>query len=150
MPSVATADQIRVRSTTDTVDAGLLDGLLRDAFMQAQPGDTLQYTAVGTGKALDDARAGLADVVITHAPSLEAQFVSDGFSLGLGRQIFYSDYVIVGPTDDPAGVAAAHPHDAIGAFEDIATAGDANPNTVRFDSRGENSGTNVQEQLMWG
>src|SRR5215211_4505596 len=127
LPAGARADTIRVQSTTDTVDAGLVEGLLRPAYADAQPGDTLEYTAVGTGKALDNARAGMADVVITHAPSLEAKFVEDGFSLGLGRQIFYSDYVIVGPREDPAQVGTLHPHDAIGAFEQIATAGGADP-----------------------
>ena len=147
--SAASADDIRVQSTTDTVDAGLVEGLLRPAYLAAQPGDTLQYTAVGTGKALDNARAGLADVVITHAPTLEAQFVAEGFSLeNAGRAIFYSDYVIVGPTSDPAGVANVAAHDAIGAFEAIASAGAAGNAT--FVSRGDNSGTNVQEQLMWG
>ena len=149
-PPLASADDIRVQSTTDTVDAGLVDGMLRAAYAEAQPGDTLSYTAVGTGKALDNARAGLADVVITHAPSLEAKFVADGYSMGLGRQIFYSDYVIVGPTSDPAGVSTKHLHDAVGAFEDIAAAGTANANAVRFNSRGDNSGTNVQEQIIWG
>src|SRR4029079_4007489 len=145
----AAADTIRVQSTTDTVDAGLLDGLLRDAYAQAQPGDTLAYTAVGTGRALDNARAGLADVVITHAPSLEAQFVADGFAADpFGRQIFYSDYVLVGPRSDPAGVSAAHAHDAVGALADIAAAGQNG--SASFVSRGDNSGTNVQEQIMWG
>ena len=146
---VASADTIRVQSTTDTVDAGLVDGLLRDAYAKAHPKDQLQYTAVGTGKALDNARAGLADVVITHAPSLEAQFVADGYSADpFGRQIFYSDYVIVGPKSDPAGVLAKHPHDAVSAFEDIAAAGELGKAT--FLSRGDNSGTNVQEQVIWG
>jgi tungstate transport system substrate-binding protein len=149
VPSVATADEIRVQSTTDTVDAGLVEGLLRPLYKAAQPGDSLAYVGVGTGAALNNAKAGLADVVITHAPLLEQQFVNQGFSIGLGRQIFYSDYVIVGPLDDPAGVAAKHPHDAIGAFEDIAAAAEANPNAVRFQSRWDDSGTNVQEQLMW-
>jgi tungstate transport system substrate-binding protein len=145
----ATADVIRVQSTTDTVDAGLVDGLLKPLYAQAQPGDTLQYTAVGTGKALDNARAGLADVVITHAPSLEQQFVADGYSLEpAGRALFYSDYVIVGPPGDPAGVKASAPHDAISALEAIAAAGVGG--TASFVSRGDNSGTNVQEQLMWG
>lgn len=145
----ASADTIRVQSTTDTVDAGLVEGLLRPAYTAAQPGDTLDYTAVGTGKALDNARMGLADVVITHAPTLEQQFAADGFSLeGAGRAIFYSDYAIVGPTSDPAGVAAAAAHDAISAFEAIAVAGGGG--TATFISRGDNSGTNVQEQLMWG
>jgi tungstate transport system substrate-binding protein len=145
----ASADTIRVQSTTDTVDAGLVDGLLRPAYAAAQPGDTLDYVAVGTGAALNNARAGLADVVITHAPSLEKQFSDQGFSLeGPGRAIFYSDYVIVGPLADPAGVSANAAHDAVTALEDIAVAGDAAK--ASFVSRGDNSGTNVQEQLMWG
>jgi tungstate transport system substrate-binding protein len=145
----AQADTIRIESTTDTVDAGLVDGLLKPAYTAAQPGDTLAYHAVGTGAALTNARNGAADVVITHAPSLEALFVADGFSLEpLGRAIFYSDYVIVGPTSDPAGVLVNHPHDAIGALEDIFAAGTAG--TADFVSRGDNSGTNVQEQVMWG
>ncbi|HYV15391.1 MAG TPA: substrate-binding domain-containing protein [Conexibacter sp.] len=145
----ASADTIRVQSTTDTVDAGLVDGLLQPLYAQVQPGDSLQYTPVGTGAALQHARDGLADVVITHAPSLEQQFVADGFSLEpSGRAIFYSDYVIVGPTGDPAGVKATAPHDAISALEAIAAAGAGG--TATFVSRGDNSGTNVQEQIMWG
>ncbi len=143
------ADEIRVQSTTDTIDAGLLDGLLRDAYAKAQPGDKLAYVGVGTGAALANARNGSADVVITHAPSLEAQFVKDGYSLEhFGRAIFYSDYVIVGPPNDPAGVLTNAPHDAVGAFEKVAAAGKAGAAT--FVSRGDNSGTNVQEQIIWG
>jgi len=75
----AQADTIRVQSTTDTVDAGFVfgmppqtdvAGILEPMYKQAHPEDTLNYTGVGTGLALDNARAGLADVVITHAPSL--------------------------------------------------------------------------------
>ncbi len=151
VPVVARADTIRVQSTSDTVDAGLVDALLKPMYAQVQPGDTLQYTAVGTGKALDNAEHGLADVVITHAPSLERQFVTDGYSLEpAGRAIFYSDYVIVGPQDDPADVHTLAPHDAVAAFEAIAAAGGAVTPTATFVSRGDNSGTNVQEQLMWG
>lgn len=147
--NTAGATEIRVQSTTDTVDANLVEGLLRPAYAKAQPGDTLNYIGVGTGKALDNGRAGLADVVITHAPSLEAQFVQQGYSFEpLGRAIFYSDYVVVGPKDDPAGVSAAAPHDAAAAYEKIAAAGPAG--NAYFISRGDNSGTNVQEQIIWG
>jgi tungstate transport system substrate-binding protein len=155
----ARADTIRVQSTTDTVDAGLVEGYngiagIRALFSQWEaanglPADTLAYTGVGTGAALTNARGGLADVAITHAPSLEADFVNAGYSYEpLGRAIFYSDYVILGPRADPAGIFAAAPHDAVTAFEKIAAAGAAG-NAV-FDSRGDNSGTNVQEQVIWG
>jgi tungstate transport system substrate-binding protein len=148
--STASADTIRVQSTTDTVDAGLVDGLLKPAYQAAQPGDTLSYVGVGTGAALANAQRGLADVVITHAPSLERQFTANGFSLEPegGRAIFSSDYVIVGPASDPAGVGSGAPHDAISAFEKIAAAGAAG--RASFVSRGDNSGTNVQEEVMWG
>ncbi len=147
--SSASADTIRIQSTTDTIDAGLRDGLLVPAYAAAQPGDTLNYVGVGTGAALTNAENGLADVVITHAPSLEEQFVAGGYSLEpAGRAIFYSDYVIVGPQSDPAGVAARDPHDAVSAYEDIAAAGVAG--TATFVSRNDNSGTNVEEQDIWG
>src|SRR4051795_4510606 len=127
VPSVARAATIRVQATTDTVDAGLVDGLLRSAYASIHPEDRLAYTGGGTGGGLQKARSGLADVVITHAPSLEAAFVRDGFSQGLGRQIFFSDYVVVGPLNDPAGVAAGDPRQAGGAVGDIAAAGAADP-----------------------
>lgn len=145
----AQAETVRVQSTTDTVDAGLVDDVIKPLFAQAFPGDELSYTAVGTGAALDNARKGQADVVVTHAPSLEAKFVADGYSVEpVGRAIFYSDYVLIGPKDDPAGVFTDAPHDAIGALERIAQAGQAGK--ASFLSRNDNSGTNVQEELMWG
>jgi ABC-type tungstate transport system permease subunit len=155
---LAHADNIRIQSTTDTKDAGLVTGYNGSPSLQALftqwetanglPQDTFTYTPVGTSAALANARAGQADVAITHAPTVEAQFVRDGYSNEpVGRAIFYSDYVILGPLNDPAGIQAAAPHDAITAFEKIAQAGDAG-NAV-FDSRAEASGTNVQEQIMW-
>ena len=104
--------------------------------------------AVGTGQAITNARAGQGDVLITHAPALEAQFVADGFSLEpAGRTIMWNDFVIVGPPGDPAGVAAAARHDAAAAFEAIAAAGAAGRAT--FVSRGDNSGTNTKEKDIW-
>lgn len=56
--AAASADTIRVQSTTDTIDAGLVDGLLKPAYAQAQPGGTLSYVGVGTGAALVNAENG--------------------------------------------------------------------------------------------
>lgn len=148
LPVAASADTIRVQGTTDTVDAGWVDDMLIPAYKQAHPEDTIQYTPVGTSKAIDNAKQGLADLVLTHAPTIEQQFVADGYSFEpFGRQLFYSDYVIVGPQSDPAGVLAKHRHDAVGALEDIAAAGGMGG--ADFLSRGDASGTNVQEQIMW-
>src|SRR5690242_17810131 len=91
LPVAASADTIRVQGTTDTVDAGWVDDMLIPAYMQAHPEDTIQYTPVGTSKAIDNAKQGLADLVLTHAPTVEQQFVADGYSFeAFGRQMFYS------------------------------------------------------------
>ncbi len=154
----ASADNIRLQATTDIRDSGIFDEVWRTPYTSAQPGDTLNFTSgsttypqfVGTGAALVAARAGYADIVITHAPSLEKTFVDDGYSKeAVGRALFYNDYVIVGPTNDPAGVFANKRHDAVGAFEAIAARGASNSD-VTFVSRNDNSGTNVQEELVWG
>jgi len=77
----AGASDVRVEGTTDTTDSGLIQDVIQPGFEAAFPQYTLKYHATGTGAALTDARAGQADAVLTHAPSSEAQFVQDGFSL---------------------------------------------------------------------
>jgi ABC-type tungstate transport system permease subunit len=165
--SAAQATQIRLQSTTDINDSGLFTDKIVPGYATAQSGDTLIFTTspggtvypsfVGTGAALDRSKDGLADVVVTHAPSLEAAFVSGGYSYeGLGRATFYNDYVIVGPNStpgpaDPAGVLGSTTrHDAVRAFQAIAARGAGASHDVTFVSRGDNSGTNVQEQILWG
>jgi tungstate transport system substrate-binding protein len=150
LAATASAEEIRVQSTTDIHDSGQWENVIEKLYLKANPGDTLKAEFVGTGKALENAEAGKADVVITHAPSLEKKFVENGYSQeALGRAIFYNDYVIVGPTTDPAAVATKDPKNAIGAYETIGKAGAANSH-IRFDSRNDASGTNVQEQILWG
>jgi tungstate transport system substrate-binding protein len=137
-----------VQSTTSVRDSGLLEQVIVPAFQREYPQWRLKVVAVGTGQAITNARAGQGDVLITHAPPLEAQFVADGFSLEpAGRTIMWNDYVIVGPPGDPAGVAAAARDDAAAAFEAIAAAGAAGRAT--FVSRGDNSGTNTKEKDIW-
>ena len=137
-----------VQSTTSVRDSGLLEQVIVPEFQRAYPQWRLKVVAVGTGQAITNARAGQGDVLITHAPALEAQFVADGFSLEpAGRTIMWNDFVVVGPPGDPAGVAAAGSHDAASAFEAIAAAGAAGRAT--FVSRGDNSGTNTKEKDIW-
>ncbi len=138
-----------VQGTTDVRDAGLVDDVIVPGFKKAYPQYTLKYIAVGTGQALANARAGQGDAVLTHAPTQEVDFVRDEFSYERsGRAVFYSDYVILGPRSDPAGVRSGAPHDAAKAFELIAAAGAKGK--ADFVSRGDNSGTNTQEKIIWG
>lgn len=136
--SAANPTLLRLATTTSTNDSGLLDILL-PAFQQSS-GYRIEIQAVGTGTALRLARTGQADVLLTHAPEAEAQFVREGH--GLARyQIMHNDFVIVGPPDDPAGLVGLR---------------DINQVMVRvrdseslFLSRGDDSGTHKKERLLW-
>jgi tungstate transport system substrate-binding protein len=148
VPVATAASPVIVQGTTDIRDAGLLEEVIEPGFDAAYPQYELKYVPVGTGQALTNAKAGQGDAVVTHAPSLEKTFVEEGYSLEKrGRAIFYSDYVIVGATADPAGVATAAPHNSAAAFEAIARAGAEGK--ANFVSRGDNSGTNTEEKAIW-
>ena len=147
--SAQTPQDLVVQSTTSVRDSGLLAEVIIPQFQQRYPQWRLRVVAVGTGQAIVNARAGQGDVLITHAPALEQQFLADGFSLEpFGRSIMWNDYVIVGPANDPAGVGAAGRNNAAAAFSAIAAAGAAGRAT--FVSRGDNSGTNTKEREVWG
>ncbi|HEY74569.1 MAG TPA: extracellular solute-binding protein [Thermoflexia bacterium] len=125
-------------TTTSTYDSGLLDYLL-PAF-EEETGIQVEVVAVGTGQALELGRNGDADVLLVHAPDQEEAFVGMGY--GVDREpVMYNDFVIVGPEEDPAGVAGLT--NAAVAFAQIAAA------EAPFVSRGDNSGTHMKERRIW-
>jgi ABC-type tungstate transport system permease subunit len=145
---------IKIFGTSDLFDSNLFQSKMETLYNATSPffvaGDTLSYTSVGSGKALTSAENGFADLVLVHSPPLEKNFVTGGYSYeALGRSLLYNDYVVVGPASDPAGVKANDPNDGVGAFNAIATRGFSNGD-VTFVSRNDASGTNVQEETMWG
>ena len=97
-------------------------------------------TIIGpSGQILHSAVQGDLDLVLTHAPALEAKFL---VGAALARCPFVtSRFAIVGPTADPAGVAAAR--SAANAFQRIAARG------APFVSRGDSSGTHERELAVW-
>jgi len=136
----ATAQEksIVLASTTSTHDSGLFGHLL-PIFTQ-KTGIAVNAVAVGTGEALGAARRGEADVVFVHARNAELQFVAEGH--GVKRfPVMYNDFVLVGPTGDPAGIKG---------MTDVALA----LRTIRdkqaiFISRGDRSGTHLAELALW-
>lgn len=146
--AAAAATPVIVQGTTDVRDAGLLEDVIEPGFAAAYPQYELKYIAVGTGQAITNAKAGQGDALMVHAPSQEKPLVEEGYSLEpRGRAVFYSDYVIPGPLDDPAEVLAKAPHNAVLAYELIAKAGEEGK--ANFVSRGDASGTNTQEKAIW-
>ena len=137
-PSVAQETFITVASTTSTEQSGLFEHIL-PAF-EDESGIEVRVIAQGTGQALETGRRGDADVVFVHARGAEEEFVQEGY--GVERvQVMYNDFVIVGPTDDPAGIAGGA--DAVAALAAIAET------ESTFASRGDDSGTHKAELALW-
>ncbi len=142
-----TKTQILLASTTSTRDSGLFERL-GPAFLRQCPEYTLSATFVGSGAAIALGGTGDADVLLTHSPAAEVDFMnglvagSPSAYRGLTRRkVMYNDYVLVGPKANPAAVASTSP--AADAFSAIATAG------ATFYSRNDKSGTNEKEKSIW-
>ena len=137
-PTTPAIPELILATTTSTRDSGLLDVLL--PLFEAQTGFMVKMVAVGTGEALKMGEEGNADVLLVHAPASELELMDKGF--GLSRDlIMHNDYVIVGPTDDPAGIKGLT--SANDAFAKIAETKSV------FVSRGDDSGTNKKELAIW-
>lgn len=125
-------------STIGPVEAGLVDALVT-AYREAT-GAWIRYIAAGTGQALAVARNGRVDLVLTHAPELEEQFIQEGY--GIRRYpLACNSFLLCGPADDPASIAGAG--SAAEAMRRIAGA------KAPFVSRGDQSGTHVKEMQLW-
>jgi tungstate transport system substrate-binding protein len=132
------AKVLRLSTTTSTENSGLLTYLL-PSFEQ-KTGIKVNVISVGTGKALELGKNGDVDVTLVHARQLEDKFVAEGWGIDR-RDVMYNDFIVVGPTADPAGVKGSR--DVLGAFKKIAST------NVKFISRGDNSGTDVMEKGYW-
>jgi tungstate transport system substrate-binding protein len=142
------ASTLTVVGTSDVFDANLVQSVLKPGFEAAHPQYKLNYVSKGTGAAIAFAEAGTASALLVHAASLENQFVAQGYSAEqYGRAIFWGDYVLIGPSSDPAGVLTNAPHDIVAAFQRVAAAGAAG--TANFVSRGGTPGTTVREHAIW-
>ena len=138
LPAAAQESFIVVQSTTSTQNSGLFDHIL--PIFEAETGIEVRVVAVGTGQAINNAANGDGDVLFVHARASEEKFVAEGH--GVERfDVMYNDFVIVGPPDDPAGVAGMN--DAVAALARIAEAG------APFASRGDDSGTHRAELALW-
>lgn len=128
---------IILATTTSTQDTGLLDVLV--PMFERERGIDVKVIAVGTGAALRMAGEGNADVVLVHAPAAEQKYVEAG-DLSEGHLVMHNDFVLVGPADDPAGVKKET--SIAGAMKAVAARG-------IFISRGDQSGTHLEELALW-
>jgi len=132
------SQRLRLTTTTSTANSGLLGHLLSP--FEEETGIEVVVVAVGTGQALALGERGDADIVLVHAREREDAFVAAGFGIDR-RDVMWNDFVIVGPSSDPAGIR-----------------GESNPTSALkrlhaaealFVSRGDDSGTHIRELGLW-
>jgi len=140
LAGVASAQErhIVLGSTTSTEQSGLFGHLL-PAF-KAETGIEVRVVAVGTGQALQLARRGDADALLTHDRKGEDALVADGFAVDR-RDAMHNDFVLIGPKPDPAKIGGLK--DAAEALRRVAAA------KAPFASRGDDSGTHRAELRLW-
>ncbi|MBJ6610534.1 MAG: substrate-binding domain-containing protein [Candidatus Thiothrix moscowensis] len=129
---------IKMATTTSTENSGLLQDILPK--FEANSGYSVQVIAVGSGKALKMGEDGDVDVVLSHAPAAEKEFVEKGFG-DKRYPVMYNDFIILGPETDPAAIKGSTT--APEALGKIAT------KQAVFISRGDDSGTHKKELKLW-
>src|SRR4030043_1651163 len=129
---------IILATTTSTQDSGLLDVLL--PVFEKKTGYFVKTIAVGSGQAMAMGQKGEADVLLVHSPEAEKKFIAEGYGINR-RLIMHNDYIIVGPSEDPAkskGIKSSTE-----SFKKVASA------KALFLSRGDNSEQHSKEKALW-
>jgi len=135
--------RFRIATTTSLYDTGLWYHL--EPIFEEMANVEMDIVYAGTGIALEYGRRGDVDAIIVHDRAREDEFLADGY--GINRRNFaYNFFLIAGPESDPAGIAGST---ATEAFQKMYNAGLNDPNTVKFVSRGDDSGTHAKEKLIW-
>ncbi|HTP03976.1 MAG TPA: substrate-binding domain-containing protein [Nitrospirota bacterium] len=134
----AAETRIRCASTTSTQNSGFFDFIL--PIFEKKTGIKIDVVAVGTGAAIEIGKRGDADFVFVHAKEQELKAVEEGFFVNR-HDVMYNDFVIIGPTSDPAKIKGVK--SAIDAFKNIGESG------ALFVSRGDKSGTHTKELSIW-
>jgi len=136
--AAAQTRDVILATTTSTQDTGLLDSLVPrfERLCRCR----VKTIAVGTGQALALGARGEADVVLVHAPSLEQRYVAEGKFVGR-RLVMTNDFVVVGPSADPAGIRQARQVSDV--IRRLAQG------RAPFASRADSSGTNLLELKLW-
>jgi len=137
----STRERVIISTTSSLYDTGLLNAI--ETRFEAEYPIDLNFISVGTGIAIQHAQRGDADLILVHSPPDELGFLTGG--TGVNRKIFaYNFFIIVGPETDPAQIRNATPLQALSRIVEGGRNG-----TVKWVSRGDNSGTHVKEKTLW-
>jgi len=135
--------RFKIATTTSLYDTGLWYHL--EPIFEEYANVEMDIIYAGTGIALEYGRRGDVDAVIVHDKAAEDKFIDEGY--GINRRNFgYNFFLIAGPESDPAGIKGLT---ATEAFKKIYDMGVSEPDSVKFVSRGDNSGTHSKEKAIW-
>ncbi len=139
------ARELKVIFPVTCVSPGLANGLAKK--FEAEYKIPVKVLSLCTGDAVKFIRANQGtsdvddiDVMMGHDQEQEEQLIKDGYAVNF-RQVCYSDFVLVGPKEDPAKIKGMK--DALEALKTIAKA------KATFFSRGDSSGTHMLELRLW-
>jgi tungstate transport system substrate-binding protein len=129
---------LKLATTTSTENSGLLNVLLPP--FEELFNIKVDVIAVGTGAAIKLGENGDVDIILTHDPDAEDKFMQDGYGVNR-RDVMYNDFIVLGPSNDPAKIKGMK--NVVSAFTNIAN------QQAFFVSRGDASGTDVKEKIIW-
>jgi tungstate transport system substrate-binding protein len=129
---------VEIATTTSLQGSGLLDVLSGE--FKRQTGLEVHAFVVGSGQAMNLARKGTVDLIITHDAESERKLVAATHPQ-IYRQFMWNDFVVVGPASDPAAIRKSRT--APEAFRRI------DERRARFCSRNDQSGTHMKELDLW-
>jgi len=133
--------RFKIATTTSLYDTGLWYHL--EPIFEELANVEMDIVYAGTGIALEYGRRGDVDAIIVHDRAREDVFIADGY--GINRRNFaYNFFLIAGPKSDPAGITGLSAAEAYQKLYEEGMKG-----TIKFVSRGDDSGTHAKEKLIW-
>ncbi len=136
--SGATENELRLWIASTAAETGIHEWLIED-FRRIYPEVTVRTQAAGALEVLEQARRGKADIVITHHPPSEKNFMEEGY--GTRRvMVMYNEFAIFGPEQT---ARFAGEYDIRAVMKWLAN------NEVPFYSPGARSGTYMKLAELW-
>ncbi len=132
-------DVLLLGTTTSVDNSGVLDYIIT-GYHQKYPHTIVRVIAKGSGAAIQLARDGEVDAILTHDPVAESQFVSQGFGINYTR-LFHNYFLLVGPKQGKIFQSI------LDAFSYLYEQG--SKKSIQFISRGDSSGTHSRELEIW-
>ena len=94
---------LRITAAFSVLQTDLIEQVVKKFELQ-HPGIKVEITGKGTLHALEHAREGYADIVITHNPAAERKFMRETYGM-LRASLMFNRFTIYGPIDDPHNIS---------------------------------------------